>query len=408
MNEKQRSRKRIGSSFLIVITVLLLINSIAFVTSGDASELVVETAEHDKFDLAEEEKPVVVEFMTPTCIDCERLEENLKSIYPKYEGDFTFLSIDITNPDQEELLELKEDRDIPWQVGSGDEELFLEYQGISVPKLLIFDEDDILYFAEEGVISEEDIEEEMEMVLRGEAEEEILSDYGIYTLAVIGGIASFFSPCSFPLLPSYMTYYLNPGKKKSRDDVKNHVRGLWMGIKTSMGIVLIFGGVGIIVAFGGRELTGFIPLFQPVTSILLISIGIIILADVDLRNHFNSFKEKAFRSRQKVKISKEKSREQIDPFYYGIGYGLGAAGCTAPVFIAVLISSWLTEGYLSALLVLLLFLAPIVILMIAVSVLTQYAKDTVVNKLTILITPIRYISGVFLILVGTYILLLFL
>ncbi len=408
MNEKKRSSKRIVSLILIVITVLLLINSIAFNTSGDASELVVETAEHDKFDLAEEEKPVVVEFMTPTCIDCERLEENLKSIYPRYEGDFTFLSIDITNPDHEELLELKEDRDIPWQVGSGDEELFLEYQGTSVPKLLIFDEDDILYFAEEGVISEEDIEDEMEMVFRGEAEEEILSDYGIYTLAVIGGIASFFSPCSFPLLPSYMTYYLNPAKKKSKDDGKNQVGGLWMGIKTSMGIVLIFGGVGIIVAFGGRELTGFIPLFQPVTSILLISIGVIILADLDLRNHFNSFKEKVFGSRPKVTISKDKSRDQIDPFYYGIGYGLGAAGCTAPVFIAVLISSWLTEGYLSALFVLLLFLAPIVILMIVVSVLTQYAKDTIVNKLTILIKPIRYVSGVFLILVGVYILLLFL
>ncbi len=39
-----------------------------------------------------------------------------------------------------------------------------------------------------------------------------LSSANLYLFAVVAGVASFFSPCAFPLLPSYFSFYQTAGR----------------------------------------------------------------------------------------------------------------------------------------------------------------------------------------------------
>ncbi|MEF8874878.1 MAG: cytochrome c biogenesis protein [Candidatus Thermoplasmatota archaeon] len=412
-DEKTRSTtaKRVTIIVIIVSMVFLLSTPLTGKSSQKAPDFTVETAEHEEFILSEQEDPVLIEFMSPLCTNCERLEENLREVHPDYEDDFVFLSLDISESALEDLRELKREKDIPWKVGQGDAEIFSRYQGTSVPKLVIVGAEGFIVFEETGVVSERTLEEKMDDVLSGETEPVDLAEYGIYGLAILGGTTSFFSPCSFPLLPSYFAYYLRPEGKEDKDSDldKNmegrNLRGLRMGLKTSLGMALVFGSVGALVILGGRWLTRYVPYLQLLVGGIILVSGFLILSDLDIRGHLQTLKH---RVGDAIRIDvKRESEGHVDPFYYGLGYGMGAAGCTAPVFAAVLLASWLTEGLLSAFVVLTLYLLPMIVLMIVVSVLIYDMRGEIAQKLNESVGLINRISGIVLLAAGVALVVLF-
>ncbi|MFW5927678.1 MAG: redoxin domain-containing protein, partial [Thermoplasmatota archaeon] len=214
-------------SVILVISLLFTTNLVS--ASDKAPDFTISTAKSGSFKLSENEgKPIIIDFMTPLCSECKKLENNLQDIYPQYKDDVIFLSIDVSNSSISRLKQYKDDRDIPWIVGSGNEDIFVnKYKGTTVPKTVIIDEDGYLNFDKDGVISKDIFKKEIDQTLSGENTRTDLKDYGIYTLAIIGGFASFFSPCAFPLLPSFVAYYITGAEGKGRT-IKS---GLSLGIK---------------------------------------------------------------------------------------------------------------------------------------------------------------------------------
>ncbi len=386
----------------ILVSLLILIIIISSITpNSKAAEKVpdftVDTSDGENFTLSEQDKPIVIEFMTPICSECKKAEENLKNLYPEYNDDFIFLSVDISESSIEKLKQFKKEREVPWKVGQGDAELFQEYGGSLVPKIVIIDSERFLTYEKTDVAGEEELKKEMDKVIGGTSEREELQQFGIYGLAVVGGISSFFSPCSFPLLSSYIAYYVRPNDEEKNEN--KAFEGTKMGIKASLGIVLVFGVVGSLLVVGGQWLSDFIPYLQLIIGIAISFLGFFVLADKDIRtflpNINNVFSDK-------LNFKNKSDEKNSSPFYYGVGYGAASAGCTAPVFSAILLASWLSEGVFQTILVLLLYLATMIVLMVSFSLFTVFFREGVVKNFNKVIGPIKRISGFVLVGAGIY------
>jgi hypothetical protein len=82
--------------------------------------------------------------------------------------------------------------------------------------------------------------------------------YNLLALAVIAGVASFFSPCAFPLLPSYLSFYALTGRHNGERPAPP-ARALGLGLAAAAGVVtfnLILGSViGLAGAGAGQALS---------------------------------------------------------------------------------------------------------------------------------------------------------
>ncbi len=387
---------RFSPRYKLLISLFLIFLLLTLPTSSavqPASDFTVPTTSNDDFTLSEQQEPVVLEFMTPLCIQCREVEENLKDLHPEYGDEFTFLSIDIDSNPIDYLKDLKEGRNIPWELASGDADLFSTYQGTVVPILVIIDSEGYITYERRGVPSKNELSREFDKVLEGTAERLDLREYGIYTIAILGGFASFFSPCSFPLLPSYVAYYIRPDGKNKKQT------GLSMGLKASLGIVMVFGIIGAIAVSGGRWLAEYIPYLELIVGILILILGIFILSNIDIGGHLSK-NLKTLKDR--LKMNSSKNSNDSSPFFYGLGYGASSAGCTAPVFIAVILSSWLSQGIQGAIIVLLLYLITMSMLMIIFSLITVRFKNVLQRELSEASLWISRISGIVLVIAGSY------
>ena len=101
-------------------------------------------------------------------------------------------------------------------------------------------------------------------------------DWILVTLAFTSGLVAFFAPCSFLLLPGYVTHYI--GKKHKESKEEKIIEGLKMGGLASIGFIILFGSVGIIILLLGQAVKVLIPVIAIATGLILIIIGILHLA----------------------------------------------------------------------------------------------------------------------------------
>ncbi len=380
-------------NYLVFMLILIILSSI--VVSGEqAPDFQVDTSDGETFILSENlDKPVVIDFMTPDCLACVELEESLKNIYDDYSEEFHIISIDISGSDLEELRSIKESREIPWTLAKGDSTLTLDYGVISVPTLVIIGEDQEVLMHEVGVLSTERLRGELDEVLEGKKTGISIPVYGTYLIAIMGGIAAFFSPCALPLLPSYISYRLGSDvKEKGPKDI------ISIALKASSGMVLVFGIIGGILIIGGSAIIRYISNIELFIAISIIIIGLTMLLHLDLDMYITKLTTKIRSS-----LGLRKKNMYPTPFFYGIAYGSAASICAAPIFAAVIMSSWLRDGVSSSLLILLIFLLTMAIFMLLFIFLVVYLGSKLdnfdnINKY------IRPISAWILVIMGTYLL----
>src|SRR3989338_9397043 len=106
-----------------------------------------------------------------------------------------------------------------------------------------------------------------------------MPDTAFLYFSFIAGLAAFFAPCSFAILPGYISHYIS---KRSSKDIKNNfannlLRGLAFGIIASAGFFTVFGLAGAAVLLLGQYIKQFIPWIAIGTGFILIALGIAML-----------------------------------------------------------------------------------------------------------------------------------
>jgi cytochrome c-type biogenesis protein len=198
--------------------------------------------------------------------------------------------------------------------------------------------------------------------------------------AFSAGVFSLFSPCSYALLPGYVSYYL--GAKFGV------VKALTGGLACTLGLITVFAAIGGLASSLGELVPQIIPLLDIAAGVILIAMGLGNLMEFNM----------PFLS---LNIGLSKKQGFMGLYTYGIVYGLAGVGCSAPIFISVLfysMSKGLAQGILSFVAYALGMGAPLIV----TTLLLSQAKEYMIKRINVATEKLRRASGGVLIAVGFY------
>jgi cytochrome c-type biogenesis protein len=182
-------------------------------------------------------------------------------------------------------------------------------------------------------------------------------------LAFSAGVATFFAPCAFPLLPGYVAFYL--GRGDGGTDATSTARGVRraaaVGLLASLGFFLVYGVLAAIVASLGASALADIALLEVVVGGLLVVLGVAMASGRVDTSAFHL-------------PLPERRRSATGYLLFGVVYGVAAAGCTAPVFVGLALFA-LGNGPVGAAVTLGAYALGMSVLMVAVTLLSALGRE---------------------------------
>jgi cytochrome c-type biogenesis protein len=371
---------------------------------------------------------LVLDFMSLTCEPCKELAND--TIHPldrKGIDDVNILAIDV-DPILDNAASLRDyatSHGYGWRFAldkrSGDAKQ--AFAVVKIPKLVVIDREGYVIYETTSLISLDTLRDQVDAALSGEAEPIDLARIGLVGFALFAGFASFFSPCSFPLLPGYITFYF-----KSRADTRvsgaegvankgagrSALAGLRLGSYAGAGVMLVFFVIGVIVlglvAIGVSVSGGAIAYLKPVVGIILLVMGLLTVLDVPINTGYITapFTRLKERMRPSKGPPKRPSTGPAGLFLYGVAYGSASAACSVPVFIALVAASVVTGNPMDALVTFVVFLLSLWLLMAVMTAVMSVGEERVKRGLMRHYVAIKKVTGAVFIIAGSYLLWLFL
>lgn len=234
-----------------------------------------------------------------------------------------------------------------------------------------------------------------------------LSIFNLYTLAVVAGVASFFSPCAFPILPSYFSFNQTAAEDMTASS-SSAIRVIRLGVAAALGVITfdLLLGVGIAVlgssaakslSISGPEPSLFVRYFRGGVGAVLLTLGTGQIFGWNLKPRFvDSF---AYRTRPE----RDGRRSPVLNLYlYGLGYNAAGMGCTGPILAGLIIFALTSGGASLALTAFLIFSLTMGTLMLVVSGLVAASHQTLITRLKAATPKIKDFASVLLIAVGVF------
>lgn len=231
--------------------------------------------------------------------------------------------------------------------------------------------------------------------------------FNLYLLAIIAGVASFFSPCAFPLLPSYFSFY---HQVESDEKVKSKgvSKTLRLGLAASLGVITFVLVLGLLIALlgsglaqglsiSGPEPSQFVRIFRGGVGVILLILGVGQLLGWNLKPTF----VEAFSYRTRPE-REGKRNPAVNLFLYGLGYNSAGMGCTGPILAGLMIFALSSGEFITALGSFVVFSLTMGGLMLLVSGLVAASKQTLITRLKAATPKIKLTASVLLILVGVF------
>ena len=210
-------------------------------------------------------------------------------------------------------------------------------------------------------------------------------DSASFFFAFTVGVFTIFSPCSYAMLPGYISYYL--GENSS-------IKGVVLGsLACTLGLTSVYLVFGTISGLFGSMLGLYVPLLNLLSGIILIALGTATLWNVNIPY-------------LQFSMQPSERRGYLGMFLFGLLYGLAGVGCSSAVFLSVFIYS-ISLGWLNSLLTFIFYALGMGVPLLLTSLLVSQAKDLVVNRIRSSTGWIHRLNGTILILAGLYMLYLY-
>ncbi|UJG42452.1 MAG: sulfite exporter TauE/SafE family protein [Candidatus Heimdallarchaeum endolithica] len=433
---KKRDAIILAATFVILSTLLGVYFFTRYSGSGSkkAAAFQVETLEGEILSFeSQSDKVLLLDFMSVTCTVCKEMNPVLNNIWgdSSIKENVTIITLEIDSfTTKEELENYKQEYNISWYVAFASDSMVDDYNVISLPTFVIINKEGMITFHDTGFVDEDTLRTVLQQTINGELGGTEITTRSEFTIgfAVLTGIASFFSPCAFPLLPSYLAHIIGQDQKQKKEQdeesteeqdsetsagvTKEEHKGsspmyLLIGSIGGVGILISYGLLGVLITVVGGSIKKYVPYLVPIIGGLLILFGISMFTNFSLQ--FNSIQQWINKKQRKLNENKKK-REFIkkinQTFLYGIGYGLASLGCNAPIFFAfaLQISSLsvikIIFGYIA-------FSLTIIFLMAFATLLISLSRDALLKKIKNATDIIKKVASVIIILVGIYLLLEF-
>lgn len=421
-------------------TIVMLILAVVFygMIGGDnnAPDFTLKDTDGMLFSLSdyqEDGKIVILDFMFSTCEPCEKLvKDALEPYSKKMDNDkVVILSISVFGEDSQSTLR-EYAKGHGWRHAldvnpNTDEagEVTLLYEVYGTPKIFIIDENGKMTYSHTGPISENELAQEVEKAATGQGGVANLQDSSIYLFAVGAGVMVFFSPCSFPMLPGYMSFYLtNKKQRKGNFDETAARETLPDGLAAAAGLMSVLLLIGLLLIPFAEVISqsGILGSLEVIVGLILLGLGTVMVMEYDSEKIVRPFRnllstigssapviaiksgiEKGIQitTGKDFRFSDSAEGTKVGLFWYGVAYGSAAAGCVAPVVIGLLVTS-VGKGIITGLLVFLIFSITAGTLMVAFTMMVAASESTIVDRMKASTRQIEMAGGVIMIIVGLY------
>ena len=167
---------------------------------------------------------------------------------------------------------------------------------------------------------------------------------GVFLIGLFLGVLVYFSPCAFPVLPSYITYYLNLGMRQDELIEAGKITGsmprpVEVGLFAALGQLAFFTVVGAIIfgLDGIVDLSGALHDIAVAIAWLLLILGGMML--LGWTSHLLAWVQRAL-DKYQTDESDERFTPRRNMFLWGIGYSAASVDCTAAAVFPFV--AWLT------------------------------------------------------------------
>ena len=421
-------------------TVVILILAIVLygMVGGDnnAPDFTLKDTSGTTFSLSDYEgkQVVILDFMFSTCEPCEKFVKEALGPYSKKmdNDDVAIISVSVFgNDDEDELRDYAKDHGWRHALGDSEGDIEIAYDVVGTPKIFIIDKKGEITYSHIGPISENELKTEVDKALSGQGGVVNLKQSSIYLFAVGAGVMVFFSPCSFPMLPGYMSFYLaNKKQRTGKFDETAARETLPDGLAAAAGLTGILLLIGIILVPFISIIGGYLGYLELLIGIIIAALGFSMVMEYDFEKIVQPFRQflndyifntkfsaalvsgvesgiqstgKALKypALEKFSFSSDEPGTKTGLFWYGVAYGSAAAGCVAPVVIGLLTAS-ISKGIITGLLVFLIFSLTAGTLMVAFTMMVAASETTIVDKLKASTRQIEMAGGIIMIIVGIY------
>ena len=210
-------------------------------------------------------------------------------------------------------------------------------------------------------------------------------EFANLSLAYSAGLLAVLAPCALPMLPSFVSYFMNKENEQS-----SLVSAIVFGFITVAGFLTVFLGIGILPSFAVNIISNRISLVAPFIGAILIILG--------LGHMFSD----AFYN---IPVIQTKAPEGtgLKSFYlYGLGYGAASMACSFPVFVLLVLQSASAGGFVSILLMFLAYGLGAATVLVPLSVALTFSREIFYQRLIAVLPHMKKINAVILILAGAY------
>jgi len=209
----------------------------------------------------------------------------------------------------------------------------------------------------------------------------------VFPLAIVAGVASFFSPCVFPLLPTVVATTLKAERK---------INPLLLGLTGALGVASFLLILGLIIAAVGQPLGVALQqnlgIIRGVVGVFLIYLAVNQLSD---KFHFNLLEKLS----PQVAITKKAPIKSV--YLYGFGYTLAGSGCTVPILGGLTLGALVSGGFMAAFASFSLAAIVMAALMFIFMIFAGSIK-TIPENLTAATPKIKKVAGVVLLIIGMF------
>jgi cytochrome c-type biogenesis protein len=203
--------------------------------------------------------------------------------------------------------------------------------------------------------------------------------------AFSAGLATFLAPCAYPLLPGYVAYFLGNDEGSTPALGARLRRAVVVALVTSAGFFAVYAVLAGVASAVGASALRDISVLELVVGALLVVLGTAMALG-------------RFQPDLHVPLP-ERRRSTGGYFLFGVVYAAAAAGCTAPVFVAIA-GVALGGTPTGALLTFGAYAAGMSLLMLAVTVLAAAGQDAVLRRLSRASGRLTRVAGAVLVVAG--------
>ena len=211
-----------------------------------------------------------------------------------------------------------------------------------------------------------------------------------FTLGLVAAV----NPCGFPLLPIYLSLFID-GKEPTHLPVATKVRrALSAGAYATCGFVLLFGFIGILTE-AGLSGTSNLTASWARYPLLLMGIALVIYGIATLGGRRFNFHLPEIRPGLA-------QRRPLAIGLFGLSYGVASLGCSLPIFLGGVASSFAHRGFIRGIETFVTYALGMGMLLTVVALVMSLTELATVRHFRILSPIVGPLGGIILIAVGAY------